>query len=195
MLPAPTGSTTSFLIGESLQYYYTTQCIALHNQCTLHLVVHQTITCPHSLTYARSHSRSRSRTRTCTRSLARSHRSPANTRYWYNETSSFGPKGLFQDGALEEGFLKAPNRAKMDFALMWASQEWMDVHPAVGPSIGCVVLFEGAAADSTTCCSPVVGDVQASLPSSVICNVRGNTEQRPKKELSSELHPCCSRLN
>jgi hypothetical protein len=39
------------------------------------------------------------------------------TRYWYNETG-----GLFQDSALEQGFLKAPNRAKMDFALMWASQ-------------------------------------------------------------------------
>ena len=37
---------------------------------------------------------------------------------------------------MEEGFLAAPNRHKLDFALMWASQTWMDVHPAVGPGVG-----------------------------------------------------------
>ena len=56
--------------------------------------------------------------------------------YWYNETSTNGKPGLFQDSALEEGFLAAPNRHRMDFALMWASQEWMDVHPSVGPFVG-----------------------------------------------------------
>ena len=56
--------------------------------------------------------------------------------YWYNETSTNGQPGLFQDSALEEGFLAAPNRHKLDFALMWASQTWMDVHPAVGPGVG-----------------------------------------------------------
>lgn len=61
----------------------------------------------------------------CTRPHTLHHATPR--RYWYNETSSFGPKGLFQDSALEDGFLKAPNRGKMDFALMWASQEWMQV--------------------------------------------------------------------
>ena len=55
--------------------------------------------------------------------------------YWYNETSTNGQLGLFQDSALEKGFLSAPNRHRLDFALMWASQEWMDVHPAVGPSV------------------------------------------------------------
>ena len=48
----------------------------------------------------------------------------------YNETG-----GLFQDGALERGFLKAENRHRLDFALMWASQTWMNVHPAVGPNV------------------------------------------------------------
>lgn len=38
--------------------------------------------------------------------------------YWYNETSTDGVPGLFQDSALEQGFLAAPNRNKMDFALM-----------------------------------------------------------------------------
>jgi hypothetical protein len=55
--------------------------------------------------------------------------------YWYNETSTNGKPGLFQDSALEDGFLKAKNRHRMEFALMWASQEWMDVHPSVGPSV------------------------------------------------------------
>jgi len=56
--------------------------------------------------------------------------------YWYNETSTNGKPGLFQDSALEEGFLKAPNRNRIKFALMWASQIWMDVHPSVGPAVG-----------------------------------------------------------
>ena len=55
--------------------------------------------------------------------------------YWYNETSTNGQPGLFQDSALEDGFLAAPNRHRMKFALMWASQEWMDVHPSVGPFV------------------------------------------------------------
>jgi len=53
----------------------------------------------------------------------------------YNETSTNGKPGLFQDSALEDGFLAAPNRHRMEFALMWASQTWMDVHPAVGPNV------------------------------------------------------------
>jgi len=32
-------------------------------------------------------------------------------------------------------FLQAPNRNRLEFALMWASQVWMNVHPAVGPSV------------------------------------------------------------
>lgn len=47
---------------------------------------------------------------------------PLLCRYWYNETSTHGKPGLFQDSALEDGFLQASNRHRMDFALMWASQ-------------------------------------------------------------------------
>lgn len=49
--------------------------------------------------------------------------------------AAHGKPGLFQDSALEDGFLKAPNRNRMEFALMWASQVWMNVHPSVGPSV------------------------------------------------------------
>eukprot|EP00937_MAST-01D_sp_MAST-1D-sp2_P000780 g780.t1 len=38
--------------------------------------------------------------------------------------------GPFLDGALNQGFLQAPNRQKMKFALMWANQDWVDIHPA-----------------------------------------------------------------
>ena len=58
--------------------------------------------------------------------------------YWYAspktpmiETDSQGPGGgTFLPGALENGFLQAPNKDKMKFALMWANQDWVDVHPA-----------------------------------------------------------------
>jgi hypothetical protein len=58
--------------------------------------------------------------------------------YWYASpvtpyitTDLQGPGGgPFLDGALNKGFLKAPNREKMQFALMWANQDWVDVHPA-----------------------------------------------------------------
>eukprot|EP00054_Salpingoeca_dolichothecata_P012853 m.71386 g.71386 ORF g.71386 m.71386 type:complete len:430 (+) comp20159_c0_seq5:10-1299(+) len=46
--------------------------------------------------------------------------------YWYAETM---PKPYLQ-GALEDGFLKASNSDKLEFALMWANQDWVDVHPA-----------------------------------------------------------------
>ena len=58
-------------------------------------------------------------------------------RYWYaSPTIGRVPDlqgkggGPFLDGALNDGFLKAPNRDKMKFALMWANQDWVDVHPA-----------------------------------------------------------------
>ena len=42
-----------------------------------------------------------------------------------------GPGGApFLGGALNDGFLKAANRHKMQFALMWANQDWVDIHPA-----------------------------------------------------------------
>ena len=57
--------------------------------------------------------------------------------YWYASPTMGGVPDLqgagggpFLSGALDSGFLKAPNRAKMEFALMWANQDWVDVHPA-----------------------------------------------------------------
>lgn len=53
-------------------------------------------------------------------------------RYWYvqNETrNGVGGDngGVFLGGALEDGFLKAANRDDIEFSLMWANQDWVDV--------------------------------------------------------------------
>ena len=45
--------------------------------------------------------------------------------FYYKEV-----QGTFLAGALEDGFLKAPNRHRLKFCLMWANQDWVDVHPA-----------------------------------------------------------------
>jgi hypothetical protein len=42
--------------------------------------------------------------------------------YYYND-------GPFLNRCLEEGFLKAKNRNRMKFALMWANHDWVDIHP------------------------------------------------------------------
>jgi hypothetical protein len=44
--------------------------------------------------------------------------------YWYEKTGPFLQEGL------EKGFLQAPNRNKMKFALMWANHDWLNIHPA-----------------------------------------------------------------
>ncbi|HEY4064924.1 MAG TPA: glycoside hydrolase family 99-like domain-containing protein [Puia sp.] len=44
--------------------------------------------------------------------------------YWYEKTGQYLQEGL------EKGFLKAPNRRKMKFALMWANHDWLNIHPA-----------------------------------------------------------------
>jgi len=54
--------------------------------------------------------------------------------------------GTFLAGALEDGFLKAPNREKMQFALMWANQDWVDLHPAKKGWNGC---YRGAKDEPT----------------------------------------------
>lgn len=41
--------------------------------------------------------------------------------YWYD--------GPFLQRALDEGFLGAPNRKKLKFALMWANHSWRNIHP------------------------------------------------------------------
>ncbi|RAP76961.1 glycoside hydrolase family 99-like domain-containing protein [Paenibacillus montanisoli] len=42
--------------------------------------------------------------------------------YWYS-------KGPFLHRALEEGFLKADNRDRLKFSLMWANHDWIDIMP------------------------------------------------------------------
>ena len=41
--------------------------------------------------------------------------------YWYD--------GPYLQRALDEGFLRAPNRDRIKFALMWANHDWHDKHP------------------------------------------------------------------
>jgi hypothetical protein len=43
--------------------------------------------------------------------------------YWYED-------GPFLADGLEKGFLLAPNRARLKFALMWANHDWLNIHPA-----------------------------------------------------------------
>jgi hypothetical protein len=44
--------------------------------------------------------------------------------YWYED-------GPYLQGALERGFLRAPNGGRLKFALMWANHDWLHVQPAV----------------------------------------------------------------
>ncbi len=37
--------------------------------------------------------------------------------------------GPYLQRALEEGFLRAANRERLKFALMWANHDWIDIHP------------------------------------------------------------------
>lgn len=42
--------------------------------------------------------------------------------YYYND-------GPFLNRTIDEGFLHAPNRDRIKFALMWANHDWVDIHP------------------------------------------------------------------
>lgn len=44
--------------------------------------------------------------------------------YWYSKTGQYLQEGL------EKGFLKAKNRNRMKFALMWANHDWLNIQPA-----------------------------------------------------------------
>jgi hypothetical protein len=44
---------------------------------------------------------------------------------WY-----FYDDGPFLERGLERGFLHAPNNDRIQFALMWANHDWLDIHPA-----------------------------------------------------------------
>jgi hypothetical protein len=59
--------------------------------------------------------------------------------YWYDD-------GPFLERGLEQGFLNAPNNARMKFALMWANHNWIDIHPATLGRIGerARLLYPGA---------------------------------------------------
>ena len=56
--------------------------------------------------------------------------------YWYED-------GPFLNGAIDNGYLKAPNNKDVRFALMWANHDWIDLHPAKLDSPG-KVQFHGA---------------------------------------------------
>ena len=43
--------------------------------------------------------------------------------YWHEGTQ-------FYHEQLEQGFLKADNRSKLKFAVMWANHDWKNVYPA-----------------------------------------------------------------
>ncbi len=53
--------------------------------------------------------------------------------YWYD--------GPFLERALDEGFLKAPNRNRMKFALMWANHDWYYRHPVSRDTQACRIEF------------------------------------------------------
>ncbi len=42
--------------------------------------------------------------------------------YYYDD-------GPFLDRPIDRGFLQAPNRNRLKFALMWANHDWVDIHP------------------------------------------------------------------
>lgn len=44
--------------------------------------------------------------------------------YWYSNTGQYLQEGL------EKGFLKAPNRNRLQFAIMWANHDWLNIQPA-----------------------------------------------------------------
>jgi len=53
--------------------------------------------------------------------------------YWHDGVQ-------FYHEQLERGFLRAPNRAKLKFALMWANHDWKNVYPAKNPDEAAVLL-------------------------------------------------------
>ncbi len=46
----------------------------------------------------------------------------------------------FYHEQLEQGLLKAPNRAKLKFAVMWANHDWKNVYPARSPDKAAILL-------------------------------------------------------
>lgn len=44
--------------------------------------------------------------------------------YWYED-------GPYLNDGLEKGFLKAANKDRLKFAIMWANHDWLNIHPAL----------------------------------------------------------------
>jgi hypothetical protein len=65
---------------------------------------------------------------------------------WY-----FYDDGPFLERALEQGFLEAPNRDRLKFALMWANHNWMNIHPALLSTTGsqAQLLYAGSVTRQT----------------------------------------------
>ncbi len=53
--------------------------------------------------------------------------------YWHEGTQ-------FYQEQLEQGFLKADNRSKLKFAIMWANHDWKNVYPARSPDQAATIL-------------------------------------------------------
>jgi len=53
--------------------------------------------------------------------------------YWHEGTQ-------FYHEQLEQGYLKAPNRDKLKFAVMWANHDWKNVYPARSPDQAAIML-------------------------------------------------------
>lgn len=53
--------------------------------------------------------------------------------YWHQGTQ-------FYHEQLEQGFLKAENRSKLKFAIMWANHDWMNYYPAESPNQAATLL-------------------------------------------------------
>jgi len=65
--------------------------------------------------------------------------------YWYND-------GPFLQRGLDEGFLSAPNNDRLNFAIMWANHDWIDIHPVKrsgNPSQDVKLLYPGAVTPET----------------------------------------------
>jgi hypothetical protein len=65
--------------------------------------------------------------------------------YWYND-------GPYLQRGLDEGFLRAPNNFRLNFSLMWANHDWVDIHPlkrSDNPFRDATVLYPGAVTPET----------------------------------------------
>jgi hypothetical protein len=61
--------------------------------------------------------------------------------YWYND-------GPFLSRCLDEGYLKAGNKDRLKFCLMWANHDWTQIHPAKA-GVPEKLLFPGAVTRKT----------------------------------------------